>query len=187
VSKCSAVLALTHSFFLFLSSLLGYPRKETKIIIDTNPSSHFFRSKACKTASKQLIGLRDLKIWIQIHDISPTFSLREPWLKPLFHFRRLTTRRNLPTTTNDGNDAAVILESVYICIQTRWTKNPVTAFAENRRLAQASMELHRLYAHAIGLAIKGAKEKEAMASFNNAWYGQHRRWRHHLQFARTGW
>ncbi|KAJ6267783.1 hypothetical protein PSV08DRAFT_373232 [Bipolaris maydis] len=58
---------------------------------------------------------------------------------------------------------------------TRWSKDPLAVFLNNQRLARASTELH------------GAREEEAMAAFNAAWEGKYKHWKHHLQFAQTGW
>jgi hypothetical protein len=76
---------------------------------------------------------------------------------------------------------------VDVYIQTPWSQRPLTAFNNNPGLVRASTELHRLYGQAVSLAIRGAKEEEAMAGFNAAWEGEYAVWRHHLQFARTGW
>ncbi|XP_014555684.1 hypothetical protein COCVIDRAFT_101610 [Bipolaris victoriae FI3] len=141
-------------------------------------------SKACKTASKKLINLQQLQIWVQLHDSAPKFSLREKWIKPLLQFRRLTSGK---TRTNDHIGNAVLLETVTIHIQTRWSKEPLAVFLNNQRLARASTELHVLYGQAVSLAIKGAREEEAMAAFNAAWEGKYKHWKHHLQFAPTGW
>lgn len=144
----------------------------------------FSRSKACKTASKKLINLQQLQIWVQIHDCAPKFSLREKWIKPLLQFRRLTYGK---ACTNDHVDNSVLLETVKIHIQTRWSKDPLGMFLNNQRLARASTELHVLYGQAVSLAIKGAREEEAMTAFNAAWEGKYKQWKHHLQFAPTGW
>lgn len=84
-------------------------------------------------------------------------------------------------------DNAMLLETVKIHIQTRWSKDPLEVFLNNQRLARASTELHVLYGQAVSLAIKGAREEEAMAAFNAAWEGKYKHWKHHLQFAPTGW
>lgn len=151
----------------------------------------FLRVKVCKAASKQLVSLQELQVWVQLHDGAPKFNLREKWIQPLLQFRRLTISRQ--SQRNDHNETAeaslgpVTLRTVEIHIRTRLSRDPVAMFLNNHKLAQASTELHVLYGHAVSLAIKGAKEEEAMAAFNAAWEGKHKRWNHHLQFARTGW
>lgn len=145
---------------------------------------HFSRYKACEAASKKLINLQQLQIRAQIHDCAPKFSLREKWVEPLFQFRRLTCGK---TRTNGHVDNIVFLKTVKVDIQTRWSKDPLAVFLNNQRLARASTELHVLYGQAVSLAIKGAREEEAMAAFNAAWEGKYKHWKHHLQFAQTGW
>lgn len=155
----------------------------------------FIRNRVCKTASKQLLGLQELQVWVQIHDGAPKFHLRQDWIQPLLQFRRLTkSLPQLPQKKGDSSEIAaapllrpVKLQVVGIHIQTRLSKDPLAMFLNNRQLAQASVELHKLYGQAVSLAIKGAKEEEAMAAFNAAWKGKYKRWNHHLQFGHTGW
>ena len=154
-----------------------------------------FRQRACKAASKKLVRLRELEVWVQIHDSAPRFSLRENWVAPLLQFRRLT-RSNEPTTKEMAVESAKptqptqrqsALQTVKVQVRTRWSKSPLTAFNNIQGLARACTKLHLLYGQAVSLAILGAKEDKAMAEFNAAWEGEHTVWRHHLQFAATGW
>ena len=172
-------------FFFSHSPIVSSPSEQTV----TNFSFLLLRSKICKTASKQLTGLHELKVWVQVHDSAPKFSLREKWLQPLLQFRRLTSQQ---PRKHDNDDAVasfrpVTLEAVEIHILTRWSRDALAMCLNNHRLAQASTELHVLYGHAVSLAIRGAKEEEAMAAFNATWKGKYKCWNHHLQFARTGW
>ncbi|KAJ5064797.1 hypothetical protein J3E72DRAFT_164144, partial [Bipolaris maydis] len=160
----------------------GHPqRTDHQIWQDKHTQSWY---KACEAASKKLINLQQLQIRAQIHDCAPKFSLREKWVEPLFQFRRLTCGK---TRTNGHVDNIVFLKTVKVDIQTRWSKDPLAVFLNNQRLARASTELHVLYGQAVSLAIKGAREEEAMAAFNAAWEGKYKHWKHHLQFAQTGW
>ncbi|USP75363.1 hypothetical protein yc1106_02637 [Curvularia clavata] len=147
--------------------------------------------KVCKVASKQLVGLQELQVWVQLHDSAPKFNLREKWIQPLLQFRRLTTSQQLQRNDHSGTAEAslrpVTLQTVEIHVRTRLSRNPLAMFLNNHKLSRASTELHLLYGHAVSLAIRGAREEEAMAAFNAAWEGKHKRWNHHLQFARTGW
>ncbi|EUC44532.1 hypothetical protein COCMIDRAFT_27146 [Bipolaris oryzae ATCC 44560] len=185
-----------HSFFGVVSS--ASLQNITKLHLHYNTYGHPQRtdhqvwqdkhtqswSKACKAASKKLSNLQQLQIWVRIHDCAPKFSLREKWIKPLLQFRRLTCGK---ACTNNDVDNAMLLETVRIHVQTRWSKDPLAVFLNNQRLARASTELHVLYGQAVSLAIKGAREEEAMAAFNAAWEGKYKHWKHHLQFAPTGW
>ncbi|KAF1830026.1 hypothetical protein BDW02DRAFT_559923 [Decorospora gaudefroyi] len=166
----------------------GHPQRTSDLIWQNKHGESWHR--ACKAASKKLIGLQELEIWVQVHDSAPTFTLRESWVAPLLQFRRLTRSNESGV---DGGDPfqrtgrQPILQVVKVHIRTRWSKSPLAAFRNVRALAKASTDLHLLYGQAISLAITGAKEEEAMAGFNAAWEGKYREWRHHLQFARTGW
>jgi hypothetical protein len=124
--------------------------------------------------------LQKLEFRVFVHDSAPKFSLREIWVMPLLQFRRLT---HFKTSAKRQSG----LQVVEVHVRTRWSKSPLTAFNNNHALAKACTELHRLYGQAISLAIKGAKEDEAMDEFNAAWEGEYAEWRHHLQFTRTGW
>jgi hypothetical protein len=146
------------------------------------------------------VGLQELEVWAQIHDSAPKFNLRENWVAPLLQFRRLTRSSELATKESATKEQVIdgakssqptqrqsTLETVKVHVRTLWSKSPLTAFRNKQGLARASTNLHLLYGQAISLAILGAKEEEAMAEFNAAWEGEHTEWRHHLQFAATGW
>ena len=140
--------------------------------------------------AKTLTGLQQLEIHVQLHGMAPKFNLREKWITPLLQFRRLTRAKDEATAEVAAASVPhhqLRLQKVKVHVQTCWSKNPHTVFLNNRELAQASTHLHALYGEAVSLAIRGAKEEEAMAAFNAAWEGEHAEWRHHLQFARTGW
>lgn len=144
--------------------------------------------RACKAVSKNLVGLRSLEVWVQVHDCAPKFNLRQKWLAPLLQFRRLTyTPESMNDTERSSSRIKQGLVDVKIHFQTRWSKPPLDAFGGNRPLAKASNNLHLLYSQAISLAILGAKEEAAMAKFFKAWDGEYAMWKHHLQYAKTGW
>jgi hypothetical protein len=123
---------------------------------------------ACKTAARNMGGLRELKVWMRVNQDPLRFSLRETYVAPVLQFRRLAGK----------------LERVEIDFCTALSGN---SFRGNQRLAMASEELHRLFGQAIGKAIKGAKEEEAMSGFQEVWEGKYKVWQYHLGFARTGW
>lgn len=143
--------------------------------------------RACNAASKKLVGLRELKIWIRVHDHPPRFSLRESWVLPLLQFRRLRQAASLV----GGNSALDKpepherkLSTVDIDLRTKWSGN---CFGGNQELAKASEDLHCLFGGAIRSAILGAKEEVAMMAFNTAWNEEYQVWQFHLSFAQTGW
>lgn len=158
-------------------------------------------SHACKSASKNLSNLKILQISLHIHDCAPKFNLRVSWLRPLLQFRRLTRPRressasplqspsspSSPSTPPQVTTLSQIDIDINVDIQTPWSKSPRNSFAGNLQLAKASAHLHELFAQAVALALRGAAEEEAMAAFTEAWEGKYSVWRHHLQFARTGW
>jgi glutamate/tyrosine decarboxylase-like PLP-dependent enzyme len=69
-------------------------------------------------------------------------------------------------------------------VETHWTKNVELYWADNRRLVEASKDLHQLFGQAVGLAIIGSTEQAAMAGFNAAWREKHAEWRNHLPLVR---
>lgn len=143
--------------------------------------------RACNTASKKLVSLQKLEVWIQSHHCAPRFNLREPWIAPLLQFRRLARVHQSADTAESYRSRSVILESVQVHIRTRWSKSPLVAFNGNRELARACTDLHLLFGEAVSHAVQGATAEQAMADFNAAWTCKYNPWRHHLQFASTGW
>jgi hypothetical protein len=142
---------------------------------------------SCASASKELVGLQELKIWIQVRDSPLRFNLRESWVLPLLPFRRLG--RTPPSTTNISEPEVVKpregkLEIVDIVLRSKWHDYQ---FARNSQLEKACKALHILFGGAIRDAILGAKEEAAMTAFNDAWKGEYHLWQHHLGFAKTGW
>ncbi|KAH6009307.1 hypothetical protein HBI84_048840 [Parastagonospora nodorum] len=126
--------------------------------------------RACTAASKKLVSLQSLRIWICVLDSPLRCNLREAWVLPLLQFRRLT--RDTQT-----------LKAVDIDFRTGLSG---FSFA-NQPLRHASEDLHRLFGQAIRLAILGAKEEVAMKGFNEAWEGEHEMWQYHLGYGKTGW
>jgi hypothetical protein len=128
-------------------------------------------TRACSAASKKLVNLRSLKIWMRVNYDPLKFNLREPWIQPLLQFRRLSRSGAVP-------------EVVDVDFKTRLSGQHFNGHA---RLAKANEDLHQLFGQAVGLAISGEKEEVAMRGFNEAWKGEHAIWRYHLRFAETGW
>lgn len=126
--------------------------------------------RALKTASKTLLNLQNLELWVQV-SLSPLrLNLREQWVKPLLQFRRLNK-----------------LKTVNVHVRSQWSKGRWATFEGNKELAKASWDLHELFGRALSLAILGAKEAEAMAEFNTAWEVTYRRWQYSLGYAKIGW
>jgi hypothetical protein len=126
---------------------------------------------------------------MQIHDTAPKFSLREKWLKPLLQFRRLADSKELSshnTASNPLVDRQSGIQIAKVHVWTRWARNIEALWAGNKRLIEASKDLHLLYGQAIGLAITGSTEETAMAGFNAAWKGKYAEWRTHLVLVRGG-
>jgi hypothetical protein len=143
--------------------------------------------RACAAASRKLVGLHSLNIWIQLNDVPPHFSLRESWVLPLLQFRRLTQASKRVHDTLGSNTSTLQregLEVVRIHFRTRLSSY---TFNGNQELAKASEDLHCLFGQAISHAILGRKEKEAMAGFNTAWEVEYGMWQYHLGFSKTGW
>jgi len=82
-----------------------------------------------------------------------------------------------------GPPLGLALVNVYF--DTYWSR--AGPFYRRPELAEVSADLHRLFGNAIGWAIRGAGEEEAMAEFKEAWEGKHAQWKHHLRFSWTGW
>jgi hypothetical protein len=143
-------------------------------------------ARACKATAKSLTCLRELDIDVWINEDAPKFNLRRKWLQPLLQFRRLTCDIQ-DWRSPDGVSLAQkprTLTTVRVRVKTRlWAYD----FNHNPPVAKACKDLHRLYGLGIRKAILGAKEEEAMRLFNKEWEGKHKRWQHHLGFARTGW
>jgi hypothetical protein len=146
------------------------------------------RQRACKVASKRLTTLRELEVWVNIHESAPKFNLREGWLKPLLQFRRLASPEQ--SVGQDAMPEPFVqrqpgLHVAKIHVQTPYLRTWMIRVDPG--LIRAHDELHYLFGQAIGLAITGATEEAAMAGLNEAWDGRHPMWRHLLRFAATGW
>ncbi|KAF3034450.1 hypothetical protein E8E11_001430 [Didymella keratinophila] len=142
-------------------------------------------TRACKAAAKSFTCLRDLDVDVWINEDAPKFNLRQKWLQPLLQFRRQTCdtqKEDSPGGTSLARPKT--LTTVRVRAKSRlWAHN----FNHNPPVAKACKDLHRLYGIGISKAILGAKEDEAMDMFNKGWEGRHKKWQHHLGFARTGW
>ncbi|KAF2255228.1 hypothetical protein BU26DRAFT_514979 [Trematosphaeria pertusa] len=149
-------------------------------------------TRACKAAAKKLINLQELEIWMRVNDSTLYFDLRQEWVQPLLQFRRLArTRKSMSvadTTTSFASEDHKVpksLKAAKIHFRTYWSD--CCGLCNNPNLADASLDLHHLFAKAIGRAILGASEEEAMAEFKEAWEGKYEQWKHYLRFYKTGW
>lgn len=146
----------------------GAPRMAADCVWQDKHKQSWLR--ACTAASKKLVNLQSLGIWIRVLDSPLRLNLREAWVLPLLQFRRLT--RDTET-----------LKTVDIDFRTGLSG---FKFA-NPRVRHASEDLHRLFGQAIRLAVLGAKEGVAMKGFNDAWEGEHEMWQYHLGYGKAGW
>ncbi|KAF2263610.1 hypothetical protein CC78DRAFT_581326 [Lojkania enalia] len=157
---------------------------------DTWASKHLCTwTTACKAASKKLVNLQKLEIWLKVNENPLCFDLRREWLKPLLQFRRLGNHKKA-VADKETFPAREIhnhkrLRDVKVHFRTYWTGPQ--HFPQISELADASSDLHHLFAEAIVLAILGSSEEEAMSGFKKAWEGKYSRWRHHLNYSATGW
>jgi hypothetical protein len=147
-------------------------------------------TRACKAAAESLTGLKELTLWIHANSTPVHLTLRETWLLPLLHFRRLAYRPDpqenadtAPSTLDRGGQGHG-LDTVHISFRTYLSNNSSLGSGD---LAKASDDLYRLFARAISLALLGACEGEAMHDFTCAWMGKYAHWQHHLGYASTGW
>jgi hypothetical protein len=127
---------------------------------------------------------------MQVHEDFPKFTLREKWLTPFVQFRRFSYPKQLASHDTASNllvDRQSGLQVVKVRVRTQWTRNVEVYWADNKRLIEACKDLHQLYGEAIGLAITGSTEEEAMTGFVAACKGKHAEWRNHLPFIRRVW
>ncbi|KAH7069445.1 hypothetical protein FB567DRAFT_540139 [Paraphoma chrysanthemicola] len=143
--------------------------------------------RALTQASKRLVALQTLKIWIALNEYSPSLTLREPWVLPLLQFRRLTCASK--ASAECAKDSASDLRPKTLKVVDIVFRSRVSGchFEGNTELAQASDDLHQLFGHAISAAILAATEEEAMADFEEAWNGKYQMWQFFLGFGMEHW
>lgn len=146
-----------------------------------------FRQQACEAASKKLTDLRELEIWVYLPHVNGNLSLREKWIAPLLHFRRLAFPREATSPTvvpRPFGQRQPGLQIAKVCFQRsyvdRWCHN------HDRGLVSARRELYLLFGQAIGLAITGATEEAAMSGFREAYEGRHAQYRPYFPPSWTG-
>lgn len=149
-------------------------------------------SRACRSAAKKLLNLKTLEVDIHHPNHAPKFNLREPWLLPILQFRRLSRKSKASVENTQPSSLALThLEAqankTLTNVRVRISTTCSDSFGGNDALTRASRHLHELFGQAVELAIRGAGEEEAMEGFMEAWEGRYAVWKHHLQFARTGW
>lgn len=132
-------------------------------------------NRTCKAAAKRLVNLQSIDIWVRMTESVIRLDIHAPCLKPVFYFRKFRD----PTKT-----LAKALIKANVRVDTIWSRPD--AFI-NQHLSFASVHLHHLFGQAVGRLILGATEATAMADFNDAWENKYAQWRHHLDFAKTGW
>ncbi|CAI6341710.1 unnamed protein product [Periconia digitata] len=145
---------------------------------DFTKAHHTAWTGMCKTASRKLVNLQNLKIYIFGGSPHRFFDLRQEIVQPFLQFRRLSMpsqQTKYPPT----------LKMVKVEFTSYWSRE--RAFIGNKALVEASKNLHKLYGDAIAKAVMGATESDAMAELMEAWEGEYARFRHHLGFLETGW
>ncbi|KAF2876657.1 hypothetical protein BDV95DRAFT_482624 [Massariosphaeria phaeospora] len=165
----------------------GHPRMVEDCIWQQKQAASW--SRACRLVGKKLVGLRELKLWIKVNYSPVVLDLRQEWLEPLLQLRRLTrapTGKPEPDRlTLPQGPKSNVPKVVKVHLETHWSGTH--AFGAEPELADASSDLHRLFADAIARAILGWSEKDAMADFQHAWEGKYKRWQLHLQYSTTTW
>ncbi|KAF2645772.1 hypothetical protein P280DRAFT_465535 [Massarina eburnea CBS 473.64] len=136
-------------------------------------------TRVCKAFTKKMISLQDLTLYIYTAQSVRWFDLRQHFVQPLLHFRRLS----VANPSKGPSNSPASLKMVKVHFSTYWSR---TGFTQ-QPLTDASNHLHRLYGEAIGKAILGKSEDEAMEGFLDAWEGRYAMWKHHLQYNVTGW
>jgi hypothetical protein len=149
----------------------------------------------CKAASKRLVNLQELEVWLQVNTTPLFFDLRQAWLKPMLHFRRLSCVRNVKEEVEEIDDTKSIAASplnktdnriplrvARIHFDTFWSRSGALERNAVPALAHANSTLHHIFGQAISQAILGASEEEAMADFKKAWEGKYQKWQHHLNY-----
>jgi hypothetical protein len=126
---------------------------------------------ACISASKRLVHLQALEVHIHVNTHTK-FDLREDWVQPLLHFRRLTCAGR--ACGNQEKHCKIHnLGIVKIHLQTRWrrrwTPSNVLRYPE---LEDACDDLHSYFSQTLELAIHGFSEETALAEFKEAWNGR---------------
>jgi hypothetical protein len=155
-------------------------------------------TSACKSASKKLVQLQELEVWLHVKATPLFFDLRQAWLEPLLQFRRLTCVRQVKagveetkvsdqttTTISNETDNLPPLKIAKIHFNTFWSKDHTLERNAVPSLVNANFDLHHIFAQAISQAILGASEEEAMADFKKAWEGKYQRWNNHLSYSYT--
>jgi len=148
---------------------------------------------ACKAASKTLVNLKELQVYLKVNTSPLTFDLRQRWLEPLLQFRRLScagkskAAKDVAVITSGEPKPSTPLRVVKIHFKTYWSGPHALIRHADPVLVDANTDLHHIFARAISRAILGANEEKAMAEFKEAWECKYQRWHHHLAFSYTGW
>jgi hypothetical protein len=60
----------------------------------------------CRQASKLLVGLKELRVWVHVTAAPLHLDLRQDWVAPLLQFRRLTVPKTSSTLPHDKSETA---------------------------------------------------------------------------------
>ncbi|KAI4663755.1 uncharacterized protein J4E78_004173 [Alternaria triticimaculans] len=161
--------------------------KRSIIKVEVTNAMFTFRQRVCEAASKQLTGLRELEVCVELHHNRRQVNLREKWITPLLQFRRLASPRKAARRTVEPlplGQRQPGLEIVKVKFQHLYIE--YASFAGLQGLDQAKRELYLLFGQAIGLAITGATEEAAMSGFREAYDGRHAQYRPYLPVSWAG-
>jgi hypothetical protein len=168
----------------------GDPRMTThKRFKDKHHDSYL---SAFKAASKALVNLQGLEIWIQTRHKRVYLYLARPDLEPVLQFRRLNCgkRRSFGTpaesttpSSSPSRQPVGPLQRVKVHFSTpmrrKWAHNPsqdILYPPRILRLQTVTLRLHDLFGNAIARAILGWSREDAMAELKAYWDEQEEDW-----------
>ncbi|KAF2710567.1 hypothetical protein K504DRAFT_466969 [Pleomassaria siparia CBS 279.74] len=143
-------------------------------------------ARACDAASRKLINLKELEIWLHVTASPLELDLRQSWLWPLLKFRRLARSRNTKGKADNAPSSGP-LQIVKVHFQSQWSKKHALTRNAIPEIANANIHLHRIFATAISKAILGCNENDAMKEFRDAWEGDYKQWQNYLGYSDMGW
>ncbi|KAF2810417.1 uncharacterized protein BDZ99DRAFT_462992 [Mytilinidion resinicola] len=138
-------------------------------------------TELCRQAAKLMLGLESLRVWVHVTASPLHLDLRQDWVAPLLQFRRLTTPPNAARKNEAGGHGTQNPLLTHIKVELS------SAFTHPFKWAHpgpetACFELHRLFGEAIGRAMRGWSERDAMAEWDEAWEETYAEWQHFLKF-----
>ena len=136
-------------------------------------------SDGCRAITKKLTNLRALELTVNWPDENVFLDLRQPFLTPLWQFRRLFSPGR---AIMDNRGGVIATRTVKVIFNTHWSED---VYADPA-VAKASEELHAAFGLAIERAICGWNSDDAMTELHKTW-DEHEEWHFFLSFMATGW